>query len=301
MAYLGMAVSILLATISSCALHKFGNRTFRTPGDVFFFNAAISAVWLAILLVWFCAAPGQFSGAVLAFGAVYGAILCLFLHFKMQAMASGPVSLTTLIGSSAFLIATAFGVLYCREPISASQLVGSARSLGALVLCVNPRRSGEALTLRWFGYCAAFFAAGGAVGILYKVFGRSSVADQTNAMMLTAAAVSAAVFAVFGCVANRRARAPMPAVARSAWPYVLAAGITSCVYIRLNLSLSAQIPSAIFFPVSNGAMVILSTAAGRLIFREKLTRTQWAGILLGVLAIAVTGCGDAAYAWIRSV
>ena len=45
MAYLGMAASILLATISSCALHKFGNRTFRTPGDVFFFNAAISAVW----------------------------------------------------------------------------------------------------------------------------------------------------------------------------------------------------------------------------------------------------------------
>lgn len=293
MAYIGMSISILLATVSSCVLHRFGNRTFRTPGDVFFFNAAISAVWLVILSVWFCAASGQFSGAVIGFGASYGIILCLFLHFKMQSMATGPVSLTTLIGSSAFLIATAFGVLYCAEPISAAQLTGSGLILIALVLCVNPRKSSEPLSPRWITYCIAFFAAGGAVGILYKVFGRSAVADQTNAMMLTAAAVSAAVFCLFGFAANRRAHAPRPTVARSAWPYVLIAGGTSCIYIRLNLSLSAMIPSAVFFPVCNGAMVVLSTVAGGILFREKLNRTQTVGILLGVLAIVITGCGDA--------
>ena len=72
-------------------------------------------------------------------------------------------------------------------------------------------------------------------------------------------------------------------------------GMASCIYIRMNLTLSNMIPSAIFFPVSNGGMVILSTIGGKLFFKEKLNKIQISGILLGCVAVAITGCGDFIY------
>jgi len=73
---------------------------------------------------------------------------------------------------------------------------------------------------------------------------------------------------------------------------MLLCGIAGCIYIRLNVSLSKVIPGAIFFPVSNGGMVILSTIMGKILFGEKLKPIQMFGILIGLIAIIINGCGD---------
>ena len=84
----------------------------------------------------------------------------------------------------------------------------------------------------------------------------------------------------------------MPKIHKDALPYILLAGITGCVYIRLNVSLSAVIPSAIFCPVANGGIVVVTTIVGALAFREKLNRIQLLGVLLGLVALIITGCGE---------
>ena len=63
--------------------------------------------------------------------------------------------------------------------------------------------------------------------------------------------------------------------------------------MRLNVALSALIPSAFFFPVTNGGIVVATTVAGALFFKERLNRTQLIGVLVGLLGIVVTGCGEA--------
>ena len=270
---------------------KIKNRTFKTPGDSFFFNGGVSLIWIVILFFWSLFSKDcRISPEAVIYGIIYGVILCLFLYFKTQSMASGPVSLTTLIGSSAFIIATWFGVIYAAEEVNRFQLVGMALILLSLILCVNPKKSAEPLTLKWFLYCFAFFVAGGLVGILYKVFGKSGAADQVNAMMLTAAIVSALLFFVMGFLVNRVASVRQaPSIHKGAVFYIVFGGIAGCIYIRLNIPLASMIPSAIFFPVSNGAMVVLTTLAGGVIFKEKLNGIQKAGILLGLIAIIITG------------
>jgi drug/metabolite transporter (DMT)-like permease len=119
-------------------------------------------------------------------------------------------------------------------------------------------------------------------------------------MMLCASVFSGALFFGFGFALNGMKKSKPPALHRAALPYVLISGIAGCIYIRLNISLAAIIPSAIFFPVSNGALVLISTALGFLIFREKLSKLQLAGILLGCVAIAVIGCGNLLLAYLFS-
>ncbi len=292
-AYPLMALSIIFSVINACLLHRFGNKDFNTPGDLFFFNGGISIVWTIILSLWFLAEGGNsITPTALIFGVIYGIILCTFLFFKMQSMAEGPVSLSTLIGSCAFVIATWFGVFYVPENISAFQIAGQILLFISLILCVNPKKSGEKLTGKWFIYSFCFFLAGGAVGIIYKVFAKSDAAGEYNGMMLTASVVSAVLFFVSGLLVNTFSKKEMPKIRKSALSYIILCGIVSSVYIRLNLSLSAVIPSAVFFPVSNGAMVILSTITGKLFFSEKLNKMQISGILVGLIAIIITGCSD---------
>ena len=296
MNYLLMCVAIFFAALNSLILRKFKNRTFKTPGDVFFFNGAISIIWIVIMVIWSgISADLVFSLTAILFGMVYGVILCMFLYFKTESLANGPVSLTTLIGSCAFIIATGFGVIYNSETVSIFQAIGMVLILVSLVLCIFPKKGGEKLTLKWFIFCFMFFLAGGFVGIFYKIFGISSAKEQVNAMMLSASVTSAILFFLSGILINGIKKEALPTIKKEALIYVLLSGIAGCVYIRLNVSLSKVIPSAIFFPVSNGAMVIISTMAGGIMFKEKLNKLQLAGIILGLIAIVINGCGDAVY------
>ena len=288
-----MVCSVLLASLNSLVLRKFKNRTFQTPGDSFFFNGGMSVIWTLIMTVWFFSAGGiRMSGGAVLFGMIYGVILCLFLYCKNQAISQGPVSLTSLIGNCAFIPATWFGVLYANERVSAFQIVGMCLMLSALFLCINPKKSGEQLSLKWLLSCLAFFCAGGLIGMFYKVFGKSDAAGEVNAMMLSASVVSCALFFLVGILVNKTGKQGLPKIHRASLLYILLAGITGCVYIRLNVALSAVIPSAIFFPVANGGIVVVTTIVGALAFREKLNRTQISGVLLGLLALTVTGCGE---------
>ena len=289
-----MTVSVLFAALNSIILRVFKNRTVKNSGDSFFFNGGMSLMWTVIMAVWFFASGDRsISGGALIFGAIYGGILCLFLFFKNESIASGPVSLTSLIANCAFIVATFFGVVYASERVSIFQLIGMAVILLSLFWCINPKKSGVKLTAKWFFYCFGSFLAGGLIGIFYKVFGKSNVASEVNGMMLTASAVSAVLFFVGGLILNRAKGEERPTIRRGAWLFILLCGVTGCVYMRLNVALSALIPSAFFFPVTNGGIVVATTVAGALFFKERLNRTQLIGVLVGLLGIVVTGCGEA--------
>lgn len=296
--YVLMAISICLSVFSSCLLRSFSNKKLSAnSGDLFLFNAALSVVWTIVLGIWYLASnESSASRTAYVFGAAYGVIMCAFLFTKTCSLGEGPVSLTTLIGSCAFIIATWFGVIYANEPsINAVQYIGMALLVVSLILCINPKKSGERLTAKWFAYAFAFFIAGGFLGIINKMFGKSDASAEVNAMMLTASIVSAALFAIVAILFNIAAGKPMPQIKRGAWIYIFICGIASCLYQRLNVLLVREIFSVIFFPVSNGSMVLLSTLMGRIIFKERLRPMQVFGIIIGLIAIIMTGCSSLIY------
>lgn len=294
MSYLLMAVSILFSVSSSSLLRGFGNsKKVKNTGDLFLFNSFISIIWtILIFLVFLFSGSYKISPLSIIFGTVYGFILAFFLLTKTLALKEGPVSLTTLIGSCAFIIAVWFGAIYNKEQIDYVQFIGMALLLLSLVLCINPKKSGEKLTAKWFVYAFLFFIAGGLVGILYKFLGASGVSNEVNAVMLIASIVSAVLFFILGLIINSYQKEPCPKIHKGTWKYILLVGIFSCIYQRLNLSLSAVIPAPVFFPVSNGAMVLLSVASGRFFFGERLKRSQLTGIFLGLISIILIGISD---------
>ena len=288
-----LAISILFAVANNMLLHGVKDKGLRGLGDTLFFNALVSAVWIVILLV--MNKGFVISAQAWQWGMAYGTVMAAFLLCKMQAMATGPVSVTSFIGCSSLLIATAFGVVYFRERVSTVQLIGVALLLFALFLATvgaQSKADHQAKGSRsWPLWCVLFFVCSGATGIIFKLHQSSSVRNEIDGMMLAAAVTATVLFVLASLLVQRKADRSLPRVPRSAWLFVAACGVVSCGYNRLNIRLSGALPSILFFPAFNGAVILLSSLLAAILFREKINRRQAAGIAVGIAALVLVSGG----------
>lgn len=278
--YILLILSIICAFANNLLLHKFSNRGLEGLKDVLLFNSCASAVWIVILF-----SKGIYSGldfdlSTVSWGIFYGLVSAAFLLCKMQALASGPVSLTSFIGCSSLLISTAFGVFILHEDASMLQWLGVLLLIISLFFIVAPK--GGKSDKSWKFWCAGFFVCSAATGIIFKMQQRSSSASNVDEMLMIAALTASLTFLITSFLIGKDRK---PHVPRSAIPYVITCGVCACLYNRLNVTLSGALPGVVFFPTFNGSVIILSTLAGVFLFREKLVRSQWIGMLIGVCAL----------------
>ena len=214
-----------------------------------------------------------------------------FLLCKMQALATGPVSITSFIGCSSLLLSTGFGIIYFNEHISAIQVIGVVFLLIALFLTIFKTTQGAPVDGKpekiWPIWSALFFACSAATGIIFKLHQSSPVRNEVNQMMLAAAVTSTVLFLVSSLIVQFRTDKTMPRIAPAVWLSVIACGIVSCGYNRLNISLSGMLPSIIFFPVFNGSVILFASLLAALLFREKITKRQMIGIGIGIISLVM--------------
>ena len=289
MIYLLLALSIILATTNNLFLHGYNNRGLRGLGDILLFNFYISCIWIIILFGFNGFTP--VSLVTVGWGVLYGCTTALFLLCKMQALASGSVSITSFVGCSSLLVSTAVGVIAFQERVSLLQFIGIIFLMAALFLCISPKA--EASKPAWKLWCMLFFLCSGAVGIIFKFHQTSQNASQVNGMMLTASITSALFFALSSVIISQKQEHNLPRVPKSAIPFIICCGITSCGYNRLNISLTGQLPSIVVFPVFNGSVILAASLLSAFIFKEKLSKAQLVALILGMTALMLAaGVGD---------
>ncbi|MGN1128957.1 MAG: hypothetical protein ACI4T6_08400, partial [Candidatus Flemingiibacterium sp.] len=230
--YLLLALSILFAASNNLLLHKFANRGLDGLSGVLFFNAMISVVWIALLGITAAMTGGlRLDLQSVGWGALYGSVTAAFLLCKMQAMALGPVSLTSFIGCASLLISTGFGVIVLHEGASVMQTIGVVLLMLALYLVVSPKN--DQAQKSWKLWCGAFFVCSASVGIIFKLHQRSSAAENISGMMFSAAITSAVILALLSALTAKGRKLPKP-MPGSVLPYLLGCGLVSCLYNRLN-------------------------------------------------------------------
>jgi drug/metabolite transporter (DMT)-like permease len=166
------------------------------------------------------------------------------------------------------------------------------------VLLVNfPQKTGEKTTLKWKILCAIFFVFAGLVGIIFR-FHQIADKDHTNEMMIMASAFATVMLLIMYGVSkiiekakNSRAeiieKKEKPS-GKTVWiiiAFAVVSGIVSCVYNRCNIYLSGAMPTILFSPIFNGALILVSFVAGLVLFKEKATVPKIIGFVLGIIAI----------------
>lgn len=286
--YIIFVLAICITTLSAIAVKLFALENKEPKVSVLVYNLGSCLVWPIILIPLLVINPlSVITPLSVIFGIIYGVVLFLFLVLGLRSQETGPYTLTRLMTCPSFIIATVFGIIYCKEGVTVGQIIGMALICCAMYMCINPRFTAEKVSLRWFMYSFGYMLINGFIGIIYKLFGRVSDGNDYDAMLLFASMTAIVLY--LGLIVFKKVRYSEKIILPKGrlLGLTLFSGVLACVFIRLNVYLAAVIPSVIMFPVSNISAILLSAFVGRFLFKDKLNAIQLCGMGVGIVAILV--------------
>lgn len=291
-----LAIS-LAACLGNCTLKKALTGTFiKDKATQHIYNGLTSVVAAIALLV--AVGFSGFSAFTVILGILFGLITALQHLAHLKALELGSFSYTSVIISLSALIPTLSGAVIWDEKIYPIQIVGIILMTGCFILSVDLRADDKQFSFKWLFFCMMAFTGTGLIGLMQKWHQSSVHKEELNTFLIIAFTVSFLYSAVnYAILICKHAKAgtdsgrPQAAAGKKALlvyaPYLVMIfnGICIALNNNLNLYLSGAMDSAIFFPIINGGALILTTLAGLIIFKEKLSPKQWFGILLGIIAV----------------
>jgi len=287
-----LAVSIAINTSYNGVNSRAGKKWLAGTADRFFYLGLVFAAGSVVTLGFMLAEGAAMSAYTLAMGAFFGVWHVATTVMLVRALTLGPLALVNLIVSCSMVIPTFSGLLIWGEPVAGPQWAGVALMVVALALCADVFGKNNAGGSRhWLavGLCAS--AMTGALGVLQKTYQKSDYSGEMAGFIAVSFVVSAAGAFLAWRLCRKRGE-PAAEKPRFAWGFftvAAGAGVLAGVLNHLNLFLIGVLPAVIFFPVCNGGTILCSAAVGRLLFKEKMTRAQGLGFVLGLAAILLLG------------
>jgi drug/metabolite transporter (DMT)-like permease len=225
----------------------------------------------------------SFSLKTLGFSILFAALYCVALVFGMLAILSGPLSITCLVTSLSLIIPTFYGLFVLKEPAGFSLYVGILLLCLSLVL-INVEEKGEKkkLTFKWAVFAALSFLGNGGCSTVQKMQAVEQNGEYKNEFMTVALAISFAVVLIFALFKERK---NMSANIKKGLPFFMVCGVANAVVNFLVIFLSSRLSAAVMFPLISAGGIILTCVVSVFLFKEKLSKTQWLGFILGVGAV----------------
>ena len=217
-------------------------------------------------------------------GITLGGLSVLYQLAYLNALSAGPLSLTGLVNNLAMVVPIAVSAIFFNESMSVFRMLGIALTIAALI--INAKADDVAdITKKWFIAISLSFTANGLVASTTKVyshnFGGSESLSFVACSYLTAAILSAIVYLVISLRNKKRTVRLSPSV----FVFTALVGLLLGSFQSLYTYSSSVIDGTLLFPAYNGGSTLLVTLSGILIYKEKLTKRQWFGILVGAIAI----------------
>jgi drug/metabolite transporter (DMT)-like permease len=295
-----LLVVSLVFNVATGVAQKLYNKTAPAGRESnWFYNTCMGVACLVFLLIFSIdptapeplGAITDFSFTSAGFGIVFGVLVLAQSYTFMWALEVGPFSYTTVIVSLATLIAAVSG-LFFGESIDLFQYFG----MGVMVLCIvfsTDKNNGSRKTsLKWLVIALVSCLTNGFVGIMQKIHQNTEYKAQSTAFLVSAFAFMTVVSALLWLYERKKSGESKFNPNAKQIAFALISGATFAVPHTANLYLAGAMPSAVFFPIINTGGLILTLLAATLLFKEKLTRVQIIGIVLGLVAIVIIGCGE---------
>lgn len=279
-----LAFSIVCGVTGSGFRYRFARDSLKTIGDNAAFNLILSLICVVVMAV--AGGLRHTSPETLYLSLLFGVLIILAGVASVQAMHHGPMTLSVLINLCGTLIPTIAGSLIWKETVTVFQIVGIVLMLLSMALVMNPTVDSK-ITMRWIFWSLTSFVLNGLIGLTQKIQATSACADEKLQFLFWSFLISAVfLFLYLLVVRKKKPEAYIRCSFRGKLRLgALLVGLTNASQHIINLMLVGAIPAAIFFPICNGANILLTGLMGAVVFKERMTRLQIVGFLLGIVAI----------------
>ena len=204
----------------------------------------------------------------------------------IKALATGPVSLTSLILQLSLIGVTVWGFFFWDAPFTLTVGIGIALVVIAIFLCLfSPRSEGsdkKPITLKWIIYVSMAFFGNAGCTIAQRTHQMAFDGKHGSMLMLFAMLISAVIFTF---VYIRSNRSDTKDILKGSWCFPVIAGVCN---VLLNLFVillaSTELSPSIIYPVIGVGGIMISTLFSAFFLKEKLYVWQWCGIAVGAVA-----------------
>ena len=281
MLYLVLAVasSAAMALALKCFREQQGNRYGILLGNY------LTCVVISFLMLPDKARVLSGSWVTLVCGVGGGIFFVLALVCMQSSIKANGAGLTAAFARLGLVVALGLSILLFRERPTVLQLVGAGLTLIAILL-LRTDGGGEARQKigKGFGLLLLTLGSGGCADAMAKVFDvyGSRAEDRLYFFWLF-------VTAVLLCAAlllAEKKRTGKPVLLKEFAAGVLV-GVPNYFSSWLLLRAIQVIPATVVYPSYSTATILLVMALSALLFRERLTKRQWPGVVLILIALAL--------------
>ena len=250
----------------------------------FFFNAIIC---FAALCYFFVTDKGglQFPPKLWVYGLINSAMYAIGYYTGYVAYSTGSYALTKLFMSFGILISIFYGIVFLNEPTTVLTYISFALIIAALVL-VNYRKksANDKISLKWIINIILMVASNAAISIIGKMQYAAFDGNFKNEFLIISLAGATVVLFVLGFLLERDS---FKKTFKYGLLYGGGAGVLSGINNLITLGVYAYLPISVVSPVKSGFNMALSFAVSVFLFKERFTKRQLVGVLIGILAIVL--------------
>lgn len=272
-----LLISIIVGTSVQQVFKKAYNR--RGGTNVFIFGA-LTVATAAIFFAATASYPMHFSWGLLPHAVGFAAAYLCATVFTMLAINEGSLSLTSLAISFSLLIPTVAGLIFYGEPLTVWFFIGLGLLLISLVL-INIKGGEIKITLKWGIYVILAFIGNGACSAVQTDYSKTHQAGKSEFMIIALSIV----FLVLLILSLIKERGSIISTVKGNWYFMLLCGVANGAVNLFVILLSAHMAASIMFPLISAGGIVLTSLISIFLYREKLSLSQYIGMVLGIGAI----------------
>lgn len=287
--YLLLFVSVFIETAKNTFYNFFGKSLLKSTDDSLVFNIVSCAGAVAFFSAVLAITGQSFSVSRYSFllSIVFAITTVCAQYFGILSMALGPMSFSVLFTYLSAVIPTVFGAVYNHTPPTFIQITGLVLMVITFFLSIDFSENSE-MSFKWILAVAGSFIGMGSVGVIQTLHQSSDYSFELCGFLFWTFIFSTLFFFILHLFARGKRKEKIAYKGRDI-RLMLITGILIGVVNVMNLYLSGQLPSIIFFPIVNGGAIILSILSSVVLFKEKLPPKKIAGLVCGIVATCLIG------------
>lgn len=218
-----------------------------------------------------------------------GVLSVIFQFFYICAFSKGKMTLTVIINNFSMLIPIGVSYYIFNEPLGLMKIVGILLALISLVLVTakgrNETIAKKSDNILWLIFTVLVFFSNGFIAVNQKIY--SKIVPNLQVLAFVAIAyISATVISAVILIVTRLLKDPKKSKLNSKMLISGAsAGVIIGIFQCLNTYAASVIDGAVLYSSYNCATSILATVVGRMLFKERLSKKQFVGVIIGILSL----------------
>ena len=243
----------------------------------------------AVFLCWlikFLTNPA-FDIVVLIYSLIFTAGYTTAMLSSICAYREGPMTLSSLIMQLSMISTTVWGFFFWGSEVTVPVIVGLCLVIVALTFCLytgKENKGEKRISARWLLYISLFFVGNSVGTITQKTQQLDFDSAYGDFFMTVATAVS---FAVCLFLYLKGDKSDTKKILSTSWYIPLLCGIFNFLQNLFVIILATLLSSNIVYPVLMIGSLAVTSIFSIFIFKERMNRWQWGGVVLGAIAIGL--------------